>query len=275
MRVPAKSIGIMQGRLLPPLDGRVQSFPREGWENEFAAARDIGYASVELTIEMASVDIHPIRSEVGRRTLAALSTDTGVALAGLCCDTFMEVPLIADDMAVRDQGRALLEALIIDCAAAELPMLELPMLGPNALTPPGHTDRFRPILESALAIAEREGIDILLESDLGPEHYARFLESVRHPRLGVNYDAGNSSWFGFHPNDEIPAYGPYIRNVHIKDCTVKDYSVPLGTGETDFEAVFDNLDRIGYTGGYILQAARQADDIRAAKEYLSFLRRWE
>lgn len=32
------TVGIMQGRLSPPEDGRFQSFPRLGWREEFARA---------------------------------------------------------------------------------------------------------------------------------------------------------------------------------------------------------------------------------------------
>ena len=30
------AISIMQGRLVPPIDGRIQTFPRERWRDEFA-----------------------------------------------------------------------------------------------------------------------------------------------------------------------------------------------------------------------------------------------
>ena len=36
-------------------------------------------------------------------------------------------------------------------------------------------------------------------------------------------------------------------------------TVPLGTGDTDFEALFDCLDEIGYEGDFVLQVARGAD----------------
>ena len=32
--------GIMEGRLVPPEDGRFQCFPREQWESEFAYAAE-------------------------------------------------------------------------------------------------------------------------------------------------------------------------------------------------------------------------------------------
>ena len=51
-------IAIMQGRLLPPTDGRFQCFPREGWPDEFAlaAAADDLAEAVELKHGGAGVE---------------------------------------------------------------------------------------------------------------------------------------------------------------------------------------------------------------------------
>jgi sugar phosphate isomerase/epimerase len=90
--------------------------------------------------------------------------------------------------------------------------------------------------------------------------------------LGVNYDMGNSTWFGYDPVGEIPLYARHIRNVHVKDCTVPAYSLPLGTGHTRFPDVFAQLRAANYQGDFVLQAARQPDDVSAARDYLAFTR---
>jgi sugar phosphate isomerase/epimerase len=131
---------------------------------------------------------------------------------------------------------------------------------------------FAPVLEPALRRAEAAGIDILLECDLPPDALAAFMARHRHERLGINYDCGNSTWFGFDAADEIAITGRDIRNVHIKDCTRADYSVPLGAGETRFDVVFGKLAAIPYRGDFVVQAARQPDDLAAARAYFAFSR---
>ena len=257
-------IGIMQGRLLPPVGGRIQAFPGDGWQREFALARELGYDSIELTIETASLESHRVTSERGRDELATLAGEHGVGLAGLCCDAFMETPFAAPAAA------PILDRLIDAAAAAKLPMIELPMLGANSLRTDAAQAAFARVLQPALKRAAAAGIDILLECDLAPDALSAFLARHRHPKLGINYDCGNSTWFGFDPDDEVPAYGAAIRNVHIKDCTRADYSVPLGRGETRFDAVFGQLAAQGYRGDFVMQAARQNDDIAAARGYLAF-----
>ena len=257
-------IGIMQGRLLPPVGGRVQAFPGAGWAREFPLARALGYDSIELTIETASLESHPVSSAGGRAVLADLAAEHGIALAGLCCDVFMETPFN------RPAAAPILVRLIEAAAAAGLPMLELPMLGANSLKGEATQKAFGVLLDAVLERADAAGIDILLECDLAPGPLAAFLARHRHKRLGINYDCGNSTWYGFDPDDEIPAFGAHIRNVHIKDCTRADYSVPLGSGDTRFDAVFGHLAAIGYRGDFIVQAARQRNDVAAARNYLAF-----
>ena len=261
------SVGIMQGRLLPMVDGRIQAFPGEGWEREFDLAAEIGFDNIELTIEMASLGSHPVCRREGQRQLARQIRDTGVSLAGLCCDTFMERPLVSADAAVRESSSAMLKTLLTAGAEAGLPMIEIPMLGDNSLKDGAAVDVFEGVLDSALENAASLGIDILLETDLDAEPQADFLRRHDHPNLGINYDCGNSTYFGYDPAKEIGAYADRIRNVHVKDCTQADYSVPLGTGDTDFPAIFSALSDSEYRGGFILQAARQPDDL---SDYCAF-----
>lgn len=270
--VPPLGIGIMQGRLLPPIDGRVQSFPRDGWEREFPLAHEIGFDSIELTIEMASWEIHPVRTVEGRRQLRRLSADNGIALAGLCCDTVMEHPLTSTDAEGRRTALAMLEILINDSAEAGLPMIELPLLGASSLDKAPDRDAVGAILTEACVWAEAANIDILLETDLDGPSFGAFMDKFTHPRLGINYDMGNSHYLGFEPEEEIPFYAKYIRNAHIKDTTRDKYSVPLSQGNVKFNVVFNLLAEYGYKGGFILQAARQPDDIGAAQDYIEFSR---
>lgn len=265
-------IGTMQGRLLPMVGDRIQAFPGPGWEKEFFLARDIGYEAIELTVEMASYAVHPVRNRAGRNRLDHLVGETGVGLAGLCCDLFMERPLTTTDPEASAAASDILAELVRNASEAGLPMIEIPAMGDNTLKGAGNRGRARKLIENVLPLTEDAGIDLVMESDLPPSDLLRFVESIGHPRFGINYDTGNSTWFGFDPDDEFTAYHQHIRNVHIKDCTVADYSVPLGQGETAFVRVFQLLQQHAYKGDFVLQAARQEDDLAAGCRYLQFTR---
>lgn len=266
-------IGSIQGRLLPRVRDLIQAFPFGMWESEFSLLKQVGFDSIELTIDNASWTEHPINSNSGRKRLLQLSSQWRIALMGICCDVFMESPLVSPDESVVREAEAMLRDLLQNSGEAGLPFIELPFVGKNALADSSAVDRLARIFDWALPLAERCTIDILLETDLGPPAAVDLLGRCRHPRLGLNYDTGNSTWFGFDPSEELQAYHQDIRNIHIKDCTRKDYSVPLGSGETQFDIIFSLLSQLGYEGNFIIQAARQDDDLRAAREYFDFASR--
>jgi L-ribulose-5-phosphate 3-epimerase len=266
----AFSVGSIQGRLLPPLDGRIQAFPRGRWEEEFQLLSRVGYDSIELTIETASWVEHPINSAQGRDRLRQLSRQWDIALNGICCDVFMETPLVTSDEVISSRAELMLGELVKNAGAVGLPFLEIPFVGKNTLANSSTLERLDRIFDWVLPLAERHEVDILLETDLDPTALSDVLARFRHPRLGLNYDTGNSTWFGFDPVEELRAYHQDIRNIHIKDCTRADYSVPLGTGDTRFDKIFSLLHELGYCGNFIIQAARQEDDIKAASQYLNF-----
>lgn len=265
-----RSVGIMQGRLSPMRDGKIQSFPGAGWQGEFAEAARIGYDSIELVLDAVSLGDNPLLSPAGIDELDSLRRRTGIATPLVCCDVFMDVPLAASQGdAVR--GAALLRRVFAACGDAGVGMAEIPVIGPTSLRDRADEDTFCSTLEACLPVAEAAGVTVLLETDLPPDRFrallARFGGTVK-----ANYDTGNSTWFGFDQPAEIAMLGEYIANVHIKDCTRADYSVPLGEGETPFADCFEALRSMGYGGGFILQAARTDDDIAAAERYLRFTR---
>ena len=47
----ASRIRIMQGRLSKPINGKIQSFPINSWENEFYLARNIGFELIEWVLD--------------------------------------------------------------------------------------------------------------------------------------------------------------------------------------------------------------------------------
>src|SRR5258708_17229451 len=110
-------------------------------------------------------------------------------------------------------------------------------------------------IERVLPTAEDVGVELHLETALGPEAFRKLLERIPHPLVKVNYDSGNSSSLGFRASEEVAAYGERIGSVHIKDRILGGATVPLGTGSADFEDVFGSLKRIYYSGDFPLHVA--------------------
>src|SRR5215510_7643131 len=129
----SRKIGSIQGRLLPAVNGRTQAFPIGRWEEEFPLLRGVGYSSIELTIDRSSWSEHPLLSAAGRQRLKELSSAFGVALEGICCDVFMESPLLSSNKETGEEAASMLRNLLQSCRELGLPFIELPFMGDNSL----------------------------------------------------------------------------------------------------------------------------------------------
>jgi L-ribulose-5-phosphate 3-epimerase len=98
-----------------------------------------------------------------------------------------------------------------------------------------------------------------LETSLSPSRFADLLARLPHPMLKVNYDSGNSASLGYHPRDEFASYGGRVGSVHIKDRLRGGGTVPLRSGDMDFQALFECLNKVGYDRDFVLQVARGTD----------------
>ena len=87
-------IGIMQGRLVPPTDNRIQCFPRERWADEFELAAQAGLDCIEWIYDLYGADVNPLATDPGLEKLRDLSALHKVKILSICADYFMDKPLV-------------------------------------------------------------------------------------------------------------------------------------------------------------------------------------
>ena len=107
------------------------------------------------------------------------------------------------------------------------------------------------------------GVELHLETDLGPADFAALLDRVEDPLVRANYDSGNSASLGYDPREEFAAYGDRIGSVHVKDRVRGGGTVALGTGDADIPLVLRLLAARGWERPLVLQAARGDDGSEA------------
>lgn len=259
-------IGVFQSRLTATKSGQIQFFPVENWQNEFTIAAEVGFDFIEWVVESNSYNFNPILTPEGRREISQVIGSTGVMVQGICADVFMDTPIVSSE------GLRMLDALIDAAATANTKFLELPLLG--ASEPSQHFTK----AELGAALKQREqqlidhGLHLFVEINLPPSAMAEFLAKLQTSTVLINYDTGNSAYWGYSSTKEYQAYGKMFGSIHIKDCTPEDYSVPLGTGNFEFDAFFAGLAEINYQGDFTLQTERNTEDfISAAKAYKFFV----
>ena len=263
-------IGIMQGRLSPPVNGKIQAFPLKTWKDEFSLAKECGFELIEWVVGLTDLEQNPIFSPQNHREIIRLQKKYQSEVPIICCDYFMERPLNSEDLATRIEAQGMLIELMMLCPEIGIRYIELPFIGKSGLEQPRSVVSITKLLNNIVPFAEKQEVYILIETSLSPKRLVAFLDQIPSNRIQINYDTGNSAYWGYKPQDEIPVYGHRIGNIHIKDCTSKDYTVPLGKGDVDFGLTFNILRDIGYQGNFVLQTARGDDDLQVAKTSYQF-----
>ena len=250
-------IGFMQGRLCDCVDGKIQAFPWRDWESEFPAAQRLGLGLMEWTLDQDRLYENPLMTDEGRARIRELSARYGIRVLSLTGDCFMQAPFFkAGGDASRQELLQDLRAVLDASRQLGIRYVLIPLVDNGSIETPDHE---RALVEGLLPLSELligSGMKVVFESDFSAQRLAEFMEQFPGDAFGINYDIGNSASLGYLPADEITAYGHRIDNVHVKDRLLRGTTVALGTGNADFQGVFDALRKIGYAGNFILQTAR-------------------
>ena len=247
---------IMQGRLVPPEEGRFQSFPRRAWRNEFSLAAEAGLNGIEWIFDTYGEDVNPLVKNTGITEMLFLSQQTGITVRSLCADYFMDQPFLRTSEL---QRQALIEKmcwLLSRCKLAGIRRVVIPFVDKSCIQNTDEEAQVISTLQSILPAAEVNEIELHLETSLAAEPFAHFLQRCDHPLVRVNYDSGNSASLGYMVSDEFAAYGSRIGSVHIKDRKLRGGTVPLGAGNADLPGMFRGLAGLKYQGDFVLQIAR-------------------
>jgi hexulose-6-phosphate isomerase len=265
-------ISLMQGRLLPPFEGRFQAFPAHDWEKEFEYAEKLGFFSIEWIYEKPHEMSNPLYSKEGIEALQKLIRKTGIQVKSVCADYYMTEKLISHGRPVEEHWRHL-SNLLERVKRLGISYVVLPFVDQSSLQDELDREVLAEKLKTFLSSVGTLGIEIHLEADLKPRDFRDLLEYVRHPLLKMNYDTGNSASLGYDVDEEMTLMGSYLGSVHIKDRLLKGSTVPLGTGNVDFSKCFSWFRRLNFDGWFVLQAARgdSGQEIETVRDQQKFV----
>jgi L-ribulose-5-phosphate 3-epimerase len=272
----SQKIGFMQGRLSPLINGRIQAFPWENWKEEFPTAQRIDIHLMEWTLDQERLYENPLLTEAGQEAIRALCQCYELSIPSLTGDCFMQVPFW------KSAGKQLiaLERDFLEiakgCASVGIFMMVVPLVDNGRLENMEQENTLIDFLSAHAKFLESNHLKVIFESDFAPYELARFISRLDPTLFGINYDIGNSAALGFNPAEEIAAYGTRVDNVHVKDRKLGGTTVPLGSGNADFETVLASLAKVGFNGNFILQTARatNGDHARVLSSYRDMTVGW-
>lgn len=270
------AVGIMQGRLLPPIDGRLQAFPADRWRDEFPKAASAGLACIEWIYEKPEEARNPMGNADGIAAIRDCASRSDVDVRSVCADYYMTEHLIDGAGNPVPAHVEHLHWLIGQGAALGVAYIVLPFVDASALRGQRQVAGAIRVLREVGEVARARGVELHVECDLDPDAFRALLDDVGKPSVKANYDIGNSASLGYHPRDELPALAPHLGSIHVKDRKRRGGTQPLGRGDADLAEAFRQIRAAGFDRWLVLQVARDesvdhvtwAQDNRTAVERL-------
>jgi hexulose-6-phosphate isomerase len=229
-------------------------------------AKDAGFDGIELNYDLEN-DLSPKAGPAQFHAIRKMADDIEIAISGLCSFLFWSYSLTANDPATRARGLELVtqmtqaahdlgvENLLVVPGAVHIPWLKDHDPVPNDVC----GRRAREAISKLVPMAEKLGVSLNIENIffngylMTPFEMNAFVDGFNSKHVRVHFDTGNIMLFQF-PDHWVPILGQRIKNIHFKEFTKKgtDHSLesfrPLLDGTTNWPAVMEALDRIGYNG---------------------------
>lgn len=246
--------GIIQGRLLPPVDGHIQEFPKDNWKEEFERIKELGMTHIEWIVTKKSFEEGVLNLDISKYS---------DRISSICCDNLIDKRFLNYDF-LAEQLRPICNwALDNGVKAIGIPLLEDSEINSTNII-------------EAINVFEKFGkvypdLEFHFEADCNPLISQRLVYSCDN--FFFTYDTGNITSAGYKHNLYIKALQYKIKNVHLKDRTINPIStVAPGTGDTNFKLIFDVLKEIDYNCIFTIQTARgesgkEKDTIKMHKEF--------
>lgn len=237
-----KRLGVIQGRLSPPVDNQIQEFPSENWKEEFNYIDELNISYIEWIVTKKSYSL-----------LFDLDLkEYSKKISSICCDHIIDEQ-IKDKYFLKEY----LVPICDFCMKNDIKNLTIPLLEQSSID----QNNFDNIQKNFTDLAKNyEKLNFYFEIDAHYEIAKRFISS--HENFVFTYDTGNLTSSGFDHTQYIEAIFDHIGNVHLKDRTVNPIKTvkPL-FGNTNFFVIFSLLRKKNYQGKFTLQTAREKEGL--------------
>ena len=232
----------------------------------FQLAKDAGFDGVEINFALEG-EFSAESSAAEIKGVAELAKQAGIAISGVCSFLFWPYSMTHNDPARRAKGIELAKKMV---DAARILGTENLLVVPGAVYAPWLEGfdpvpndvcdrRAREAVRAILPDAEKAGVSINIENIFAngflfsPQEMVEFVDSFKSKHVQIHFDTGNIMQYQF-PEHWVPVLGKRIKNIHFKEWDKRTHEFNLTTfrtlldGTTNWPAVIEALDKIGYKG---------------------------
>ena len=229
-------------------------------------AKDAGFDGIELNYDLEN-DLSPQGTTAEYHKIRKMADEIGIEISGLCSFLFWPYPLSSNDTTKRNRGIQL--ARMIAKAAHDLGV-ENVLVVPGAVHIPWRDDH-EPVANDlcdqrakdavGTLLKDAEKLDVCLNMEniffngylMTPFEINAFVDHFDSEYCRVHFDTGNIMDYQFSEH-WARLLGKRTKNIHLKEFSRKgtDRSLecfrPLLDGTTNWPAVMEALDSVGYEG---------------------------
>ena len=128
------NIGFMQGRLSPIVEGKIQSFPWDSWEQEIVKAKSIGLSIMEWTLDQDRLYENPLMTSSGQAKIVELCKKHDFTIPSLTGDCFMQAPFWkATDNDSLDELKKDFNSILEACSKVGIKFIVVPLVDDGRL----------------------------------------------------------------------------------------------------------------------------------------------
>jgi hexulose-6-phosphate isomerase len=229
-------------------------------------AKDAGFDGVEINFNLEG----EFSAESSAEEIVAvrnMAEEIGITISGVCSFLFWPYAMTHNDPDRREKGVQLALKMIEAARLLKTPNL---LVVPGAVYAPWMPDydpvpndvcetRAKEAVRRLIPAAEKAGVSINIENIFAngflfsPQEMIAFVDGFNSPQVNIHFDTGNIMEYQF-PEHWVPMLGKRIKNIHFKEWDKRTHEFNLTQfrtlldGTTNWPAVIEELDKIGYDG---------------------------
>lgn len=259
-----KKIAFTQGRIYGSTTR--QNFPKR-WKKEIIDADKIGINKIEWIFDK-DYKKNPLNTKIGDIEIKNFFKKNNTIISSLCLDNYLDNKFTFDK-----KNKKFLIKIIDICTYYNIKIIVIPLFKSSDI-------KFENLIKNSKwflsfnKLLKLNKILLSLETCLNPLQNFLIMKKFNSKYIGLTYDIGNSSFFGFNQKYEIELLKKFINHVHIKDSTPKKYSTKFGEGNSEFKILFNSLKKKRYNGYYVLQGYRLKNNLLALKQQINFINKF-
>lgn len=246
-----------------PLFGIYEKGIKPGsFEQMLGDAKIAGYDAFEFSVDCT--DERLARLDWGRKEILAVrnaSSDAEVRILTMCLSGHKRYPLGSPQPSVIQKGMEVMEKAINLAGALGIRVVQIS--GFDVCDDRQRTretkKRYVDNISLAVRMAERCCVTLAIEPVEGNlltvKDTMEVVQQISSPFLQVYPDVANILSLGVDPVEDLEYGRGHIAAVHMRDSLpyIYDATIPFGTGNLDFQAVFQKLRELKYHGPLIVE----------------------